>query len=137
VAVGHPDAVRRIALEVELDDNRRLVADDPAIVPGLDRDDGRSRVLAHAAVRETDVDAAARKETDVRVHALVGMDQRLHVRGPAEADRVDHPLDSRIARAHHLELHAADVTSLGAPQGRHQWIDTAHAVLPRGCWRRV
>ena len=67
VAVGHPDAVRRIALEVEFDDDRRLVADDPAIVPRLDRDDRRRGVLAHAAVREADVDAAARKETDMEL----------------------------------------------------------------------
>ena len=66
MARGHSHTVRRIALEVELDDDRRLVADDPAIVPGLHRDDGRSGVLAHAAVGEADVDAAARKEADMR-----------------------------------------------------------------------
>jgi len=112
VAVGHSHTVRRVRLEVELDDDRRLVADDPSIVPGLDRNDGRSRVLAHAAVRETDVDAAARKETDVRVHALVGMDQRLHVRRPAEADWINHPLHTGSARADDFELHTADITSL-------------------------
>ena len=62
MAFGHSHAVRRIALEVELDDDRRLVADDQPSCPGSDRDDGRSGDAPHAAVREADVDAAAREK---------------------------------------------------------------------------
>ena len=81
----HPEAVHGVALEVELDQDDRLLADDPAVVARLDRDDLRRLVLDDAAVGVLDVDLAAREEADVRVHAELGADDRLHVHGPAEA----------------------------------------------------
>src|SRR5262249_60962023 len=95
MGVRHAETGDRIALEVELDQHDRLVADHPAIVPGLDGDDLRRAVLDDAAVGVLDVDLAAREEADVRVHAEVGADDRLHVDRPAKAGRIDHALDAR------------------------------------------
>jgi hypothetical protein len=76
------------------------------------------------------VDAAARKEADMRVHALVGVDQRLHVRGPAEADGIDHPLHAGGAGTHDFELYTTDVSAIRARHGRQKWIHSAHVFLP-------
>ena len=48
--VGHPEPLDRVSLEVELDQHDRLVADHPAVVARLDRDNLRRLVLDDAAV---------------------------------------------------------------------------------------
>ena len=58
--VGHAEAVDGVALEVELDQHDRFLADDPAVVARFDRDDLRRLVLDDAAVGVFDVNLAAR-----------------------------------------------------------------------------
>jgi len=82
VRLRHPELADRLALEVEFDQDRSLITDNPAIMTGLDDDDLRSRELDSAAVRILDVDLAAGQETDVRVHAEIGADDRFCVFGP-------------------------------------------------------
>ena len=59
VRLRHPELADRLALEVEFDQDRSLITDNPAIMTGLDDDDLRSRELDSAAVRILDVDLAA------------------------------------------------------------------------------
>jgi hypothetical protein len=72
--VGEADAARRLLLSVELDQPRRLIADHPCVVGGLEHDDGRRGVVEPAAVGVLAVDAPAREEAHVGVHAEIGAD---------------------------------------------------------------
>jgi hypothetical protein len=67
VRLRHPELADRLALEVEFDQYRSLITDNPAIMTGLDDNDLRSRELDSASVRILDVDLAAGQEPDVRV----------------------------------------------------------------------
>src|SRR4029079_5376924 len=127
---GHAEALRGLSLEVHLDQDRRLVADDIAVVAGSDRHHLRRHELQRRPVRIVDVNPAAGDEADVRVHALGGGHLPLHVRGPAEARLVDDPLDAAVARAGDVDLDAADHAGVHAfhPReqrvmrtARHQW----------------
>src|SRR5262249_25563480 len=66
---GHAGPADGVVLEVELDDDDRLFADDPAVVARLDRHNLRRLVFHDAAIGVLDVDLAASQESDVRVHA--------------------------------------------------------------------
>ena len=59
VRLRHPELADRLALEVEFDQYRSLITDNPAIMTGLDDHDLRSRELDSAAVCILDVDLAA------------------------------------------------------------------------------
>src|SRR5688500_18737201 len=98
MALGHPEALYRLALEVELNEHHGLVADDPAIMARFDRDDLRRLALHATAVRILDMDASTRKEPDVRMHAQIGADDWFHVDRPPESCGIDHPLDTGCAR---------------------------------------
>src|SRR6266568_4743670 len=111
MGTGHAEAVDRVALKVEFDQHRRRLADHPAVVAGIDRDDLRRLVLHDAAVGVPDVDLAAREKADVGMHAECGTDYWLHVDGPAEPGRIDHALHTRRAGTRHLELHVPDLTA--------------------------
>jgi hypothetical protein len=76
VDVGHAEPADRVTLEVDLDENDRLLADNPTIVPGLDGHDLRRLVLDDAAIGVFDVDLSAGQEANVRVHAELGADNR-------------------------------------------------------------
>ena len=112
--VRHPKPSDGVAFEIEFNEHDRLLADHPAIVPGIDRDDLRSLVLDDAAIRVFDVDLAPCEKTDVRVHAEVRPDGGFHVHRPAEPWRVDHPLDARSAGAPHFEPNVSDLAAFGA-----------------------
>src|SRR4051812_242890 len=138
VRVAHAEPGRRVAHEVHFDEHRRLVADDPAVVPGLDGDDLRRGELQRGAVAVAHADAAARDEADVRVHAEVGADGRLHVRRPAEARLVDDAFDAAAAGRGDVHLDAADDAALGPFDRReqriagssHQWRSLGIGSLP-------
>jgi hypothetical protein len=66
MTVRHAELASRIALEVELDHDRRLVTDDPSVVPGLDRDHLGRRVFSDAPIRVPDVDTSPREEAHAR-----------------------------------------------------------------------
>src|ERR1019366_2110955 len=106
VRLRHPELADRLALEVEFDQDRSLITDNPAIMTGLDDDNLGRRELDSAAVRILDVDLVAGQEPDVRLHAEIGADDRFHVFGPAKSRRVD---DAFHAKA------PARTTSIWAP----------------------
>src|SRR5450759_4404382 len=113
MAAGHAEAVGGVPFEVDFDQDGRLVADDPAVVAGFDRDDLRRDELERAAVGVLDVDPAAGDEPHVRVHAEVGADLLLHVRGPAKAGRVDDALDAPAPGAGDVHLDASHDPAVG------------------------
>src|SRR5215471_4257279 len=114
----HAEPRGRVAHEVDLDEHRRLVTDDPPVVPRLDRDDLRRGELQRLPVAVARRDRAARDEADVRVHADLGADGVLHVRRPAEAGLVDHALDAAGAGRDDVHLDAADDTAVGSRDRR-------------------
>jgi hypothetical protein len=77
--VRHPEAADSVALEIKFDHHDGFVANDPAIVTRIDRDNLRRLVLDNAAVRVLDMNLALHQETHVRVHAELGADERFHV----------------------------------------------------------
>src|SRR6185295_9794168 len=103
-----------LAVEVKLDHDGLFVAHHPAVMTGIDGHDLRRPELALAAVRVLDVDLAPRQKPHVRVHAELGADDRLHVRGPAESRRVNHALDAAGAGARNFKPDVPDIAALGA-----------------------
>src|SRR5215471_11128444 len=122
VAVRHAELRRRVAHEIHFDQDGGLVADDPAVVAGLDGDDLRRGELERRAVAVADPDASARDEPDVRVHAEVGADGVLHVRRPPESRLVDHALDAAAAGRRDVHLNAAHDAAVGAGHRREERI---------------
>jgi hypothetical protein len=111
MTLGHPETPDRISLEIEFDEDDGLVADDPAVVLRLDRDDTRRAAFYAAAIRVLDVDPPAREKTDMRVHAVLGADDRFHVDRPSKSRRVDHALHARVAGTPRFEANVADVAA--------------------------
>ncbi len=126
MGVGHPEALNRIALEIELDEHHRFFPNHPAVVPGLDRDNLRRLVFDDAAVGVFDVDFASRQEADVGVHAEIGADRWPHVHRPAETWRVNQSLDARGAGPADLEPDVPDLPALSPAHRRKQRV-------PGGC----
>ena len=114
MGLGHAETTDRVPFEIEFDQHDRLPADDPAVMPRVDRHNLRSPVLDDTTVGVFDVDLAAHEEPDVRVHAEVRPDNRLHVDRPSESDRVNHSLDACGASSSNFEPDAADVPALVA-----------------------
>src|SRR6266571_2550545 len=114
---GQPEAGRRLSLVVELDHDRRLLADDPGVVPRLDHDHARRHEVERAAVGVLAADLPAREEAHVRVHAAGRADDRLHVLRPVEAGRVDRALHTAAAGPDDVERHAADFLVFRALHG--------------------
>ena len=113
MGLGHAETTDSVSFEIEFDQHDRLPADDPAVVPRIDRHNLRSPVLDDTTVGVFDVDLAAHEEPDVRVHAEVRPDNRLHVNRPAESGRIHHALDARRAGTPNLEADGADFPKLG------------------------
>jgi hypothetical protein len=110
----HTESADRVALEVELDDDSRPVAHDPAVVARLDGDDLGSDQFDLAAVGVLDVDLAASQEADVSVPAAFTSHGGLQVRRPAKAGGIDHPLDTRGPGADDVNRDAAHIVPFGA-----------------------
>src|ERR1017187_3319307 len=127
----HSELADRLALEVEFDQDRSLITDNPAIMTGLDDDDLRSRKLDSAAVRILDVDLAAGQEPDVRVHAEIGADDRFHVFGPAKSRRVDDAFHATGAGISLVQRHESDFAAFAAGDGREKWIINIHETSTR------
>jgi hypothetical protein len=73
----HSESRCGIAHKVELNQNRRLFAFDPAVVAGLDDDGGGRGELLHASIRELHVNPPSHQESHVRVRAPVSAGNRL------------------------------------------------------------
>jgi len=123
MTIRHAEPIDRRAFEIELDDDHRLAADDPAVVSGIDGDDLGRLVFDDTAVAVLDVYFSTHEESDVGVHAEVRADDGFHVDRPPEADRVDHPLYARRAGPSHFDLNVADVAELSAFHPRGQRIE--------------
>src|SRR5215207_5429958 len=111
---GEAEATCRAFLPVELDEDGRLVADDPGVVAGLDRDHLRCHVVELAAVCVFAADVAAGEEAHVSVHAEVGLDVLGHVGRPAKAGRIDGALDASVRRSDGVDLGTPDLAVVGA-----------------------
>ena len=117
-----------IAFEVKLDEDRRLITDDAAIVTSFDDDDLGRRVVAGTTVVEGHVNFAARQEADMRMHAALGADQGLDVARPMEADRIDRSLHASVAGADNVELDSAELAMLGFGNRCEEWIGSGHVT---------
>jgi hypothetical protein len=126
VLLQHPEPTDSVALEIELDQHRRFVANNPPIMSRFDANGLRSHELQGAAIRVLNMDLTAGKEPDMRVQSEIGADDRLHVRGPAKPGRVDHAAG---AGPHDIDLGAANFAAFGAGYVREQWIVDAHGIL--------
>jgi hypothetical protein len=73
------EAGSRVIYKIEFNDDRRHVADNPAVVAGFDDDHLRRNIIEGAAVGELHMDMASGKETDVGMHAGFGADVRLDI----------------------------------------------------------
>jgi hypothetical protein len=122
VFFGEPEAARGSFLRVELDEDGRLVADDPGVVPGFQHDHLRRDVLELATVAVLALDVAAREETDVCVHAQLRADRGLHVGRPPEARWVYGALDAPVRRADRVHGGASHVAMISSLDGLEQWV---------------
>src|SRR6266851_8125823 len=114
MSVGHSETVDRVALEVEFDEDCRVLAHDPAIMARFDGHRLRRLVFDRAAVGVFDVDLAPGQETNVGVHAQVRADDRLHIDRPAESGRIHHALHAGRAGTPNLEPDVADFAPLSS-----------------------
>ena len=122
MGLWHTETTDRVPFEIEFDQHDRLPADDPAVMPRVDRHNLGSPVLDDTTVGVFDVDLAADEEPDVRVHAEIRPDNRLHVNRPAESGRIHHALDARRAGTSNLEADGADLPKLGPLHRREKRI---------------
>jgi len=130
VSVGHrkADSIHCLALEIEFDQYRRLVANHPPFMPGFDGHKFRRAVFFHAAILKLDIDLAVGHEADMRVHAVFRADLLTKLVGPVEAHRVDHALDADGPGAVDIYLYTADVASVAIFHGGEDGIH--EAILP-------
>src|SRR3954470_8972444 len=112
----------RITLEIELDHHCRLVADDAAIVSGLDNDHLGCGEIERAAVGKSHVDPAAREEANMRMLAGFSADVRFDVARPVKAHRVDRAFHARIPGADGVQLHPGKIAVLRPGYGCYERI---------------
>jgi len=110
----HSEALNGIAFEVEFDQDRRLVAHYPAVMPRFDRDHLGSLEFHHASVRVLDVNLPASQKPDVGVLAQIGSHERLYVRRPPESGRINDPLHPALSGAYGLNRDAPKLAALGS-----------------------
>jgi hypothetical protein len=111
---GKAEAVGRLTLEVELDDDGSFLARNPGVVTRLERKHRWGFMLERAAVGVRTLDPAAREEADVGVHAEIGAHFRLHVLRPSEPWWVDDALHPTAARRHDVDRGATNFAVIGS-----------------------
>src|SRR5258708_6998720 len=74
-----PKPAHCLALEVELDQDRRIRANDPCIMSRFDLNHMRRFKSQGATVTVANADLTAREEADMRVHTKIRTDNGLHV----------------------------------------------------------
>ena len=127
VRLRESETARRRGFGVELDQHRRLVTHDPRVVSRFHDDHLRCDELEGAAVSIRTLDVAAGQEADVRMHAEGRADERLQVRGPAEARRIDEALHAAVRSPDAVDGDAAQLLVSGAFDRGKQCI---HGLLP-------
>jgi hypothetical protein len=114
LVAGQAKQLGRFRFEVDLDEDRGVVANNPRIMPRIDAHDLRCDEFIRAAIGILDMDLAPREEADMCVHAPIGANQRFHVRGPAEADWIHHAFDPPGSGGDDVHLHARDFAAICA-----------------------
>ncbi len=117
VRVRKAKTPRRFAFEIELDHDRRFTPDDPAVMPGLDRDGLRSRKLLSAPIVVFDLDASVGEKSDVGMLAEFGSNDIFHVRRPSESRRIDQTLHSAGAGRNNVDFDTSDFAMLRSGDG--------------------
>lgn len=125
---GYADPFCRGTAEIEFNEHGRLVSDDPGIVSWRDGHNPRGGKFQNAAILILDVNLTSGEKSHVRVHADIGSDNRLDVRGPAKAWRIDQALDARPAHANRIHLNAAGLVMLRSFDGRRHRIGGIHLI---------
>ena len=118
VSFRHPKPANRVPFEIEFHQNGGLVADNPTVVPGLNRNHLRSDKFQHATVGVFDMHSPAGQKADVSMHAQIRAGDALHMGRPAKSHGVDHSLHAAGARSDDIELEAANVAVVAAGDGR-------------------
>jgi hypothetical protein len=113
VGLGEAQAIRGLALEIKLNENGGLIAHDPGVMTGVNRNHLRGGEFESAAIRVTDVDLATGKEAHVSMHAEISAYKGFHVGGPAEAGWIDSALHAGGAYADDIEPDTADFAGIG------------------------
>ena len=129
VLARYAELLRRLAFEVELNHDRRLISHHPAVMSRFDGNRLRCSEFQRAAVGVPNMDLALGEKTNVRVLAQISAHDRFHVLRPIEPGRLDHPLHSARAGFHDVELHSPDGATLGARDGSHQRMRRRHASI--------
>ncbi len=109
-------------VEIDLNQNGCVVADNPGIMAGFDANDGRSFEVEAAAVPVFASNVAPRQKPHVGVHAPLGTDHRLQMGRPAIARRVDYPLHPCVPRSHRIDCDPADLAVGRAGDRGYEWI---------------
>jgi len=110
----------RIRLCVELDQDRRIPAHHPGLVPRFENEEGRSHEVKGAAVPIRPLDMTASEESDVSMSTGLRADQHLHIARPAEPGRVDHAPHSDASCPNDVYLNTADLLAFGVWNGGDQ-----------------
>ena len=88
----------RVRLGVELDQDRRISAHHPGVVPRFENEEGRSHEVEGAAVRILPLDTTASEESDVGMATRLRAGHCFHMARPSESGRVDHASHSDSPR---------------------------------------
>src|SRR5712691_6898312 len=118
---------RRGGFRVELDQHRSLLPHHPRVMAWFHHHHVRRDKFKGAAIRIRALDVAAGQEADVHMYAQRRPDERLQVRGPAEARRIDETLDTAVRCLDAVDGDAAKLLVGGACDGGKQSI---HGLLP-------
>jgi hypothetical protein len=115
----------RVRLGVELDQDRRISAHHPGVVPRFENDEGRSHEVKGAAVRISPLDTTTSEESDVGMATRLRAGHCFHIARPAEPGRVDHASHSDASGPNDVYFNTADLLVVGVWNGSDQCIHRA------------
>lgn len=110
VPMGVGDSKTRggLVLEIKLDHHGGFAAHNPSIMTRLDRHRLRRGEFHYATILVLDMNLPMGQKSDVRVLAEAASDDRLHVRGPTKAGRIDEPFYSPRSSRNNVHFNAGD-----------------------------
>ena len=115
----------RVRLGVELDQDRRICAHHPGVVPRFENEDGRSREVKGTAVRIGSLDTTASEESDVGVSTRLRARHGFHMARPVKPGWVDDAPHADASRPNDVYLNTADLLVVGVWNGSDQGIHGA------------
>ncbi len=122
----HSEPPRRLALKIEFDQDCRLRADDPGIMPRFDLNHLWRGKTKGATVTVANADLTAREEANVRVHAKIRTDHGLHVSRPTKTGGINKTLYPARSGFDDIEFHSSNFTTIGTRNRGEQWISGTH-----------